>query len=51
MITGVPDPLRHGKAVSFRPPAWQERSRAGAIHVPNDCSLVLVEGLAQPVRN
>jgi hypothetical protein len=50
MITGVLEPVRRGEAVSFRPPAWQERSRAGAVHVPAGCSLVIVEGVGAARR-
>ena len=37
-------PLRQGRAVSYRPPAWEQRGREGAIVVPAGLDLVIVEG-------
>jgi hypothetical protein len=34
-----------GAAVSFRPPAWDERGREGAIAVPRGTQLLLLEGV------
>src|SRR5712692_5998926 len=34
-----------GAAVSFRPPAWDERGRAGAIVVPGGTQLLILEGV------
>jgi hypothetical protein len=34
-----------GAAVSFRPPAWQERGRSGAIVVPQGIQLLVLEGV------
>ena len=31
--------------MSFRPPRWDERQREGAIEVPADCALLIVEGV------
>ena len=45
MIDGVLGPARRGEAVAFRPPAWEERGRSGAIEVPRDTSLLIVEGV------
>lgn len=45
MRTGVLEPLRAGSAVDFTPPAWTERGRQGAIVVPPDARLVVVEGV------
>jgi hypothetical protein len=42
---GVLVPLREGKAVYYRPPAWERRGRSGAIEVGAGCRLVLVEGV------
>jgi hypothetical protein len=42
---GVLEPLWRGQAVAFRPPAWDERDRPGAIEVAPDASLVIVEGV------
>lgn len=45
LICGVLEPVRRGEAVSYRPPAWQERDRAGAVEVPSGSPLLLVEGV------
>jgi hypothetical protein len=37
-------PLHRGEAVHFRPPAWAERDRPGAIEVPAGADVVWVEG-------
>jgi hypothetical protein len=37
-------PLHRGAEVEFRPPAWTERGRPGAIHVPAGVDVVWVEG-------
>ncbi len=42
---GVLEPARRGDAVSYRPPAWRDRGRAGAIAVPVGCELLIVEGV------
>jgi hypothetical protein len=42
---GVLDPVRAGRAVAFRPPAWESRGRDGAIEVPAGCPLLVVEGV------
>ena len=41
---GVLEPVHRGEPVSFRPPAWRERNRAGAIEVPQGRELLIVEG-------
>lgn len=41
---GVLRPLHEGRAVDFRPPAWDARKRTGAVSVPRDARLVVVEG-------
>ena len=45
LAQGVLEPLRRGESVSFRPPAWRERGRPGAIEVAAGCPLVLLEGV------
>lgn len=45
LVAGVLDPVRRGEAVSYRPPAWDERGRDGAIEVPAGATLLLVEGV------
>lgn len=50
LVDGVLQPVHRGEPVSFRPPAWRERSREGAIEVPADCELVIVEGVGAARR-
>jgi len=45
LVEGVLQPVRHGSAVSYRPPKWDERGRSGAIEVPAGVSLLVVEGV------
>jgi hypothetical protein len=42
---GVLAPVRAGSAVAFRPPAWAERGRTGAIEAPARCPLLVIEGV------
>jgi len=44
LAAGVLTPVRRGEPVSYRPPAWRERDRAGAIEVPQGRDLLIVEG-------
>lgn len=41
----VLQPILEGRAVSYRPPAWIERGRPGAIHVPLGLEMVIIEGV------
>jgi hypothetical protein len=41
----VLETARAGEPLSFRPPAWDERHREGAIVLPNDTRLLLLEGV------
>jgi RimJ/RimL family protein N-acetyltransferase len=50
LIDGVLTPVRAGQPVAFRPPAWQERRRPGAIEVPAGCPLLIVEGVGAARR-
>jgi hypothetical protein len=50
LACGVLEPIRRGQAVAFRPPAWDERGRLGAIELPADASLVIVEGVGASRR-
>jgi hypothetical protein len=43
--SGVLEPLHNRRAVSFRPPAWDQRARTGAIEVASNAPLVIVEGV------
>ena len=45
LIEGVLHPFRCGETVRFRPPAWEERDRAGAIDVPESATALLIEGV------
>ena len=45
LSTGVLEPVRRDEPVSYRPPAWDERGRAGAVQVPGGVELLLVEGV------
>jgi hypothetical protein len=45
LTEGVLAPVRAGRAVSYRPPQWIEADRPGAIEVPADATLVIVEGV------
>jgi uridine kinase len=45
LAEGVLAPLRRGRSVAYRPPAWDERDRPGAIEVPVTASLLIVEGV------
>jgi hypothetical protein len=44
LVEGVLRPLHRGEAVEFRPPAWIEHRRSGAICVPAGADVVWVEG-------
>lgn len=44
MVGHVLAPLHRGEAVAFRPPAWIERDRPGAVEVPAGVDVVWVEG-------
>jgi energy-coupling factor transporter ATP-binding protein EcfA2 len=50
MVGGVLDPVRRGEAVSFRPPKWEEKGRAGAVEVPAGRRLLIVEGVGSGRR-
>jgi hypothetical protein len=44
LIEGILVPVHQGRAVSYRPPRWDEHGREGSIEVPADCPLLIVEG-------
>lgn len=50
LIGGILAPARAGRPVSYRPPRWDERQRPGAIEVPADCSLLIIEGVGAARR-
>jgi hypothetical protein len=45
MRDGILAPLRAGRDVAYRPPAWDERGREGAITASAASPLVIVEGV------
>lgn len=51
MASGVLEPARAGRAVAFRPPAWEERGRPGAIEVPAGTRFVVIEGTGASRRD
>lgn len=44
LISGVLEPSSAGRAVRYRPPGWVARERPGAIEVPAETALLIVEG-------
>ncbi len=42
---GVLEPARQGEKVAYRPPAWVERGRPGALEVSAGCQAVVMEGV------
>lgn len=50
MIEGVLRPVFEGKAVRYRPPAWDERGRAGAIEVAVGAPMLVIEGVGAARR-
>ncbi|MFJ5985143.1 hypothetical protein [Lentzea sp. NPDC092896] len=44
LVENVLAPLRRGEAVAFRPAAWAERDRPGAIQVASGLDVVWIEG-------
>ena len=51
MASGILEPLHRGRAVDYRPPAWDRRGREGSIVVAADASLVVVEGVGVSRRS
>lgn len=45
MIDGLLRPISNGQAVTYRPPAWETRGRQGAIEIPAEAHVVIVEGV------
>jgi hypothetical protein len=50
LIGGILIPAQGGRPVSYRPPKWDERRRPGAIEVPADCPLLVIEGVGASRR-
>ena len=51
LTEGVLEPVRAGRAVSYRPPQWDAAGRPGAIEVPAESTLVIVEGVGAGRRD
>jgi energy-coupling factor transporter ATP-binding protein EcfA2 len=45
LVDGILAPLSRGEDVAFAPPAWGEESRAGAISVPANVAVLLLDGV------
>jgi hypothetical protein len=50
LATGVLEPVRAGRPVAYRPPAWDARDRPGAVTVPGGVRLLVVEGVGSSRR-
>jgi hypothetical protein len=50
LAAGVLEPVRAGRPVAYRPPAWDARDRPGAVTVPGDVRLLVVEGVGSSRR-
>jgi hypothetical protein len=48
---GVLAPLRAGRAVDFRPPAWRDRGRPGSVRVPAGADPLVIEGVGAGRRS
>ena len=44
LIDGILVPVHQGRAVSYRPPKWDEHGREGSLEVPAGCPLLIIEG-------
>ena len=51
MRHGVLEPVRRSEEVAYRPPAWVQRERPGAVEVRAGCSAVVVEGVGAGRRD
>jgi hypothetical protein len=51
MAGGILEPVRRGHAASYRPPAWEQRDREGAIEVPAGTPLLIVDGVGSSRRS
>lgn len=50
LLDNILEPARAGRPVAYRPTAWNERGRPGAIEVPRGCTLLLLEGVGAARR-
>jgi hypothetical protein len=44
LIDGILVPVHESRAVSYRPPRWDEHGREGSLDVPAGCPLLIIEG-------
>ena len=44
LVNGILVPAHQGRAVTYRPPRWDEHGRDGTIDVPAGCPLLIIEG-------
>ncbi len=51
LIRHVLEPVRGGRAVRWRPPAWDARGRPGGIEVPAEVTVLLLEGVGATRRS
>jgi hypothetical protein len=51
LAEGVLEPALQGRRVEYRPPAWDERQRPGAIDVPVGTRLLIIEGVGSARRS
>jgi hypothetical protein len=51
MIDGVLNPLRAGRDVHYRPPAWRPQGRDGHLDIPAGLSTVIIEGVGVSRRS
>jgi len=50
LFDGVLAPVRGGHPVAYRPPKWAEYGRSGAIKVPSETAVLIVEGVGATRR-
>lgn len=50
LVTGVLEPAALNRPVAYRPPAWEQRGREGAVVVPPTTQLLVVEGVGSSRR-
>lgn len=50
LLREVLEPVRTGQGVAYKPSAWVERHRKGAITVPANCTLLVLEGVGAARR-
>lgn len=50
LLDGIIEPFQAGRQVIFRPPAWKERGRDGAINISLETSVLIVEGVGSSRR-